>query len=46
MRKHQPNFYVYVKSLNAHNQDDPNIRYVDMKEYIQLAETLLVTAAA
>ena len=46
MRRHKPSFYVYVKSLDAHNQDDPNIRYVDNKEYVQLAESLLVPAAA
>jgi len=37
---------VYVKNLDAHNQDDPNIRYVDNKEYVQLAETLPVPATA
>jgi hypothetical protein len=46
MRKHKPSFYVYIKSLDVHNQDDQNIRYIDIKEYTELAQSLLVPAAA
>lgn len=44
-RRLRPRYWVYIKSLNVHTDEFPNIRYIDMEEYVSLAKSLLNPAA-